>query len=115
MISRKDGSPGRRSPGAASWDGPTPGFACAQPGLPCLSRGSDCQRRHPSKTKYPKKIALNQWITRTPKNRLSLLHDLPPIITTGDPAERGAEGFGVDGGGKILARTAPGTGARTGQ
>src|SRR5258706_10117318 len=41
----------------------------------------------------------------------SFIHDLPPIITAGNPAERGAEGFGVDGGGKVLARAVPGTSA----
>src|SRR5262249_53111163 len=38
-----------------------------------------------------------------------LIHDLPSVITAGDAAERGAEGFGIDGGGEILGGAAPTT------
>src|SRR5262245_9421179 len=46
---------------------------------------------------------------------LALLYNLSSIITAGDPPERSAEGFGIDGGGKIRARAAPGTGAGAAQ
>ncbi len=63
----------------------------------------------------PLKNSVQSTVYAHPQTRPSLIHDLSSIITAGDPAERSAEGFGVDGGGKILAGAATGTGAGAAQ
>jgi hypothetical protein len=69
---------------------------------PVLSRPSPFWQNE-----IPLKIALNQLAPKTAPYSSTIC----PIITAGDPAERSAEGFRVDGGGKSRAVEA-GTGAR---